>query len=157
MIGLSVDYGYFVYQRSQVVRGDLRELRRECLQNIAWTASTAATAFFALNLSSLPGLSQLGNLVGFGVIIGSCVMLGLFAPLTHRYHRADEKRTPTAVERFFASERFVRAGTIFTSLLVLVMLGALASETDDEWLDGACYLGMEALREQRKIQLPMAG
>lgn len=125
MIGLSVDYGYFVYQRSQVVRGDLKELRRECLQNIAWTASTTASAFFALNLSSLPGLSQLGNLVGFGVIIGSCVMLGLFAPLTHRYHRHEEKRTATAVERFFGSQKFMLVGSWFTLVLVLVLLGGL--------------------------------
>ena len=38
----------------------------------------------------------------------------------------------------------------------LRLIRALASETDDEWLDGACYLSMEALREQSKIQLPMA-
>jgi Transposase, Mutator family len=33
---------------------------------------------------------------------------------------------------------------------------ALASETDDEWLDGACYMNMEALREQSKTQMPLA-
>ena len=38
----------------------------------------------------------------------------------------------------------------------LRLIRALASETDDEWLDGACYLSMEALREQSKIQMPMA-
>jgi putative transposase len=38
----------------------------------------------------------------------------------------------------------------------LRLIRALASETDDEWLDGACYLNMEALREQNKIQLPIA-
>jgi transposase-like protein len=38
----------------------------------------------------------------------------------------------------------------------LRLIRALASETDDEWLDGACYLGMEALREQSKVQLPLA-
>ena len=27
---------------------------------------------------------------------------------------------------------------------------------DDEWLDGACYLNMKALREQGKVQLPLA-
>ena len=30
------------------------------------------------------------------------------------------------------------------------------AQTDDEWLDGACYLSMEALREQSKVQLPLA-
>lgn len=38
----------------------------------------------------------------------------------------------------------------------LRLIRALASETDDEWLDGACYLNMEALREQNKVQLPLA-
>ena len=38
----------------------------------------------------------------------------------------------------------------------LRLIRALASETDDEWLDGACYLNMEALREQSKIQFPLA-
>jgi len=38
----------------------------------------------------------------------------------------------------------------------LRLIRALASERDDEWLDGACYLNMEALREQSKVQLPLA-
>lgn len=38
----------------------------------------------------------------------------------------------------------------------LRLIRALASETDDEWLDGACYLSMEALREQNKTQIPLA-
>ena len=38
----------------------------------------------------------------------------------------------------------------------LRLIRALASETDEEWLDGACYLNMEPLREQRKVQLALA-
>lgn len=38
----------------------------------------------------------------------------------------------------------------------LRLIRALASERDDEWFDGACYLNMEALREQSKTQFPMA-
>ncbi|HSS96008.1 MAG TPA: IS256 family transposase [Terriglobales bacterium] len=38
----------------------------------------------------------------------------------------------------------------------LRLIRALASERDDEWFDGACYLNMEALREQSKIQFPLA-
>ena len=38
----------------------------------------------------------------------------------------------------------------------LRLIRALVSERDDEWFDGACYLNMEALREQSKTQLPMA-
>jgi putative transposase len=38
----------------------------------------------------------------------------------------------------------------------LRLIRALASETDDEWFDGAVYLNMEALREQNKTQLLLA-
>lgn len=92
LIGLCVDYGYFIYQRSQRHTGTLRELQRQCLSYIAWTAGTTAAAFFALNVSSLPGLSQLGNLVGVGVLVGSVVMLTIFAPLTLRRHQKEPCR-----------------------------------------------------------------
>ena len=84
LIGLCVDYGYFIYQRGRRHTGTLRELQRQCLRYIVWTAGTTAAAFFALNVSSLPGLSQLGNLVGVGVVVGAVVMLTVFAPLTLR-------------------------------------------------------------------------
>lgn len=38
----------------------------------------------------------------------------------------------------------------------LRLIRALANEIDEEWLDGACYLSMEALREQNKVQLALA-
>ena len=124
MIGLSVDYGYFVYQRSLIHRGTVAELQRQCVQNIAWTAGTTAAVFFALNLSSLPGLSQLGNLVGIGVVIGAIVMLTVFARLTMRFHRRAEAR-PSVAERLFATPGFWQKGAVFTGALVVVLLGAL--------------------------------
>ena len=126
MIGLSVDYGYFVYQRSQTHRGTVRELQRQCVQNIAWTSGTTAAAFFALNLSSLPGLSQLGNLVGIGVIVGAFVMLGVFAPLTMRFHRRQGERPPSLIQRVVTSPRFLRDGAWLTLVVVAVLLGTLA-------------------------------
>ncbi len=126
MIGLSVDYGYFVYQRSQRHTGTLRELQRQCLQYIAWTAGTTAAAFFALNVSSLPGLSQLGNLVGVGVVVGAVVMLTVFAPLTLRRHQRDGGHAPSAVEGWLASPRFHRVGAWCTVALLAVLLGTLA-------------------------------
>ncbi len=126
MIGLSVDYGYFVYQRSLQHRGTVRELQRQCVQNIVWTSGTTAAAFFALNLSSLPGLSQLGNLVGIGVIVGACVMLGIFAPLTMRFHRAQGDRPPSLIEKMVVAPSFLRGGAWFTVAVVAVLLGTLA-------------------------------
>jgi predicted RND superfamily exporter protein len=125
MIGLSVDYGYFVYQRSLQHRGTVRELQRQCVQNIAWTSGTTAAAFFALNLSSLPGLSQLGNLVGIGVIVGAIVMLTVFAPLTMRFQRKHGERPASFIEKLVASPGFFRGGAWFALAVVAVLLGAL--------------------------------
>jgi hypothetical protein len=97
------------------------------VQNIAWTASTTAAVFFALNASSLPGLSQLGNLVGIGVIIGAGVMLGIFAPLTTRFHRHAVKRGPTLIERWMESRRFLLAGAWGTALLIVGLVAATLS------------------------------
>ncbi len=128
LIGLSVDYGYFVYQRAQHFRGTLRELQRQCVRYIAWTAGTTAAAFFALNVSSLPGLAQLGNLVGVGVVAGAAVMLGIFAPLVwRRAQREGERvRAPTFAERLVVSPRFHRLGAGATGAVVLLLLVALA-------------------------------
>lgn len=125
MIGLSVDYGYFVYQRSLTHRGTLRELQSQCLQNICWTSGTTAAVFFALNFSSLPGLSQLGNLVGIGVVIGAIVMLTVYSRLTMRFHRREESRPPSLVERLFAAPGFWRKGTVLTGALVALLLAIL--------------------------------
>ncbi|EDY21684.1 exporter-like protein [Chthoniobacter flavus Ellin428] len=126
MIGLSVDYGYFVYQRSLHHRGTVGELQRQCVQNIAWTSGTTAAVFFALNFSSLPGLSQLGNLVGIGVVFGAIVMLTIYARLTMRFHRSQEGRPPSIIERLFVTPGFWRKGAILTAVIVFFLLGVLA-------------------------------
>ena len=127
MIGLSVDYGYFIYQRAQRFRGTVRELQRQCLRYIVWTAGTTGAAFYALNVSSLPGLSQLGNLVGTGVVVGAVVMLTVYAPLVLRRLRRENTDVPASfVERAVLSARFHRAGAWITSGVVLALFGVLA-------------------------------
>lgn len=126
MIGLSVDYGYFIFQRSQHHEGSVADLQRQCLQYIVWTSGTTAAAFFALNASSLPGLSQLGNLVGTGVIVGAIVMVTIFAPLAMRRRRLAGALPPGPAQRLVQSHAFRRAGAWVTGAAVLVTLGALA-------------------------------
>ncbi len=125
MIGLSVDYGYFIYQQSLRHSGDVRQLQWRCLQNIAWTASTTAAAFFSLNLSSMPGLSQLGNLVGIGVCTGAVVMLGVFAPLAMRYRQTSKPSPIFRLDPFFSSERFGTIGVRAAVGMVILLLGGL--------------------------------
>ncbi len=125
MIGLSVDYGYFIYQSSLTHSGNTRSLQWNCLQSIVWTAGTTAAAFFALNFSSLPGLSQLGNMVGIGVCIGALVMLGLYAPLVLKFRRPPIDSHQSRIDAVVTSARFARAGVWLTSAMVLFLLGAL--------------------------------
>ncbi|HEY8901320.1 MAG TPA: MMPL family transporter [Chthoniobacterales bacterium] len=119
MIGLSVDYGYLVYQKSLHQQGTLRDLQWDSFRNILWTAGTTAAAFFALNLSSLPGLSQLGNLVGIGVIVGAVVMILIFARITQMWKKSVP--APTFVERAFHTPAFLRAGAWVTGLVLVAL------------------------------------
>ena len=80
MIGLSVDYGYMIYQGS-LTDSNARSLRRRVLPYVLWAATTTSAAFFTLNASSMPGLNQLGNLVAVGVLIGGVMMMSVFIPL----------------------------------------------------------------------------
>jgi predicted exporter len=127
MIGLSVDYGYLIYEKSLRHTGTLRELQWDCLKNIAWTAGTTAAAFFSLNLSSMPGLSQLGNLVGIGVVIGSGVMLLIYAPMAMKWKAVTPAQPfpPSLVERIVHSKYYVRFGTALALIVVVTLLATL--------------------------------
>lgn len=125
MIGLSVDYGYFIYQQSLRHKGGVVQLQWKCIQNIVWTSSTTAAAFFALNLSNLPGLSQLGNLVGIGVCIGALVMLGVFAPVSLSLRRSSDIPTPSRLDSLFASKRFIFFCELATLGMIALLLGTL--------------------------------
>ncbi len=123
MIGLSVDYGYFIYQKSLHHTGSVRDLQRICFQNIVWTAGTTSAAFFTLNMSSLPGLSQLGNLVAIGVIVGAIVMLTVFAPIAVRLRKVETR--PSIVERWLASPHVTKWGAWATLAMVLGLAAVL--------------------------------
>jgi len=86
LMGLAVDYGIVVYRESMAAPGlGARDLRRVAGPSIAWAAATTAVVFLSLNLSSLPGLREMGNLVAGGVAIGALVMLFGFAPVALRF------------------------------------------------------------------------
>jgi len=81
LMGLAVDYGIVIYRESIETQGDARALRKAVGPSILWAAGTTAVVFLSLNLSSLPGISEMGNLVAMGVMIGALIMLYGFAPI----------------------------------------------------------------------------
>lgn len=81
LMGLAVDYGIVLYREAMDGGGDVKALRRSVGPGILWAAATTAVVFLSLNLSSLPGLAEMGNLVAIGVAVGALTMLFFFAPV----------------------------------------------------------------------------
>ena len=81
LLGLAVDYAVVHYQEA-LAQPELSipEIRRVIAPSIFWAAVTTISAFLVLNFGGLPGLAQLGSLVGIGVAISACVMIFAFLP-----------------------------------------------------------------------------
>src|SRR5215831_13124795 len=81
LLGLAVDYAVVHYQEA-LAHPDLtiRQIRRAIAPSIFWAAVTTITAFLVLNFGGLPGLRQLGTLVGLGVGLAATIMIFEFLP-----------------------------------------------------------------------------
>lgn len=79
LLGLAVDYGLVLYQEWLAhPEASPGEIRRRAGGGIIWAALTTAAAFGAVAFAGLPGLTQLGVLVGIGTLLGAAIMLALF-------------------------------------------------------------------------------
>lgn len=81
LLGLAVDYAVVHYQEA-LAHPDLTvpQIRRAIAPSIFWAAVTTIAAFLMLNFGGLPGLAQLGSLVGLGVTLSAGVMIFAFLP-----------------------------------------------------------------------------
>ncbi len=81
LLGLAVDYAVVHYQEALAhPQLSVPEIRRAIAPSILWAAITTIAAFFVLNFSGLPGLAQLGTLVGLGVTLAATVMVLIYLP-----------------------------------------------------------------------------
>jgi uncharacterized protein len=81
LLGLAVDYAVVHYQEAlSHPQLSVPEIRRVIAPSILWAAITTISAFLVLNLGGLPGLAQLGSLVGIGVALAAVVMVMLYLP-----------------------------------------------------------------------------
>jgi predicted RND superfamily exporter protein len=123
LAGLAEDYGIVIYEEALGHPGhSVAQLRRLAAPGIFWSAVTTAGAFALLNLSSLPGLAQLGALISSGVVIGALLMLFAYLPLLKR----SWKNEP---ERRFQLFRIGRIGSVpmLLGLTLLIGIGAVAA------------------------------
>lgn len=121
LIGLVVDYGVVISQEAKHAGGDASVVRRATRAPVIWAALTTAAVFFALNLSGLPGLAQLGTLVGIGMIVGAILMLAMFLPFAAK---ACVKRDPGQRGGGpLPSRKLGRRLTVILALAALAVLG----------------------------------
>jgi predicted RND superfamily exporter protein len=81
LLGLAVDYAVVHYQEA-LAHPELSvpEIRSAIAPSIFWAATTTICAFLVLNFGGLPGLGQLGTLVGVGVALSAFIMIFAFLP-----------------------------------------------------------------------------
>ncbi len=81
LLGLAVDYAVVHYQEALAHPNlTIPEIRSAIAPSIFWAAVTTISAFLVLNFGGLPGLGQLGTLVGLGVALSACIMIFEFLP-----------------------------------------------------------------------------
>jgi uncharacterized protein len=81
LLGLAVDYAVVHYQEA-LAHPELSvpEIRSAIAPSIFWAATTTICAFLVLNFGGLPGLGQLGTLVGVGVALSAFIMIFAYLP-----------------------------------------------------------------------------
>jgi len=121
LMGLAVDYGIVLYREALGTPGSARQLRRAVGPGIGWAAVTTAAVFLILNLSSLPGLAELGKLVALGILLGAVAMLFGFAPVASAVVRGHA----SAGSRDWVPSSPRNA--VVAVLTICVLLGALSS------------------------------
>ena len=81
LLGLAVDYAVVHYQEALAHPAlSVPQVRRAIAPAIFWAAVTTISAFLVLNFGGLPGLAQLGSLVGIGVALSALVMIFAYLP-----------------------------------------------------------------------------
>ena len=151
LLGLVVDYGLVAYQeRCEEPAEDVPALRRRIGPGIFWSALTTAGAFLLLNLGGLPGLAQLGTLVGIGIMVGLGVMLFGFLPFAG---------TPTRPAVPSGGAGQPKAGPFWSARLLgavllaaLVLLGVRGLPSVDHSQNSLRPRGSAAYAEMERVQ-----
>lgn len=135
LLGLAVDYAVVHYQEALVhPQLSIPQIRHAIAPSIFWAATTTITAFLVLNFGGLPGLGQLGTLVGLGVALAAGIMIFEYLPplFPDRKEPGDAPvilhangvppRVSTHEQRAIPAF-FVTAGILLFSFAVILVLG----------------------------------
>ncbi len=160
LLGLAVDYAVVHYQEA-LARPDLSipQIRRAIAPAIFWAAFTTISAFIVLNFGGLPGLAQLGSLVGIGVALSAFVMIFAFLPplFPQRMQPPTKKLSVETMGESAAPLNPLRAKMVLAATLVLILSAAAvlfsglpkidASADALQPRDSQAYAALEAIQE----------
>ncbi len=128
LLGLAVDYAVVHYQEA-LAQPELSipQIRRAIAPSIFWAAVTTISAFLVLNFGGLPGLAQLGSLVGIGVALSALVMIFAFLPpLFPNRMRPNAGKIPSETDiKSAAPLNPLRARMVLAATLVLILSAGL--------------------------------
>jgi|GEM_PF-297979 len=126
LIALVADYGVLVWQEGKTSGKTGRDLLKEVGPSIFWAGATTAAVFFGLNLSSFPGIAQLGNLVGAGILTGAVVIVFFYQPIASRLLEAKPEKpidVPQGRIQVKGRSRLVIGGLLVVSVVVFLTTG----------------------------------
>ncbi|HLH53852.1 MAG TPA: MMPL family transporter [Verrucomicrobiae bacterium] len=135
LLGLAVDYAVVHYQEALAQpQLSIPQIRHAIAPSIFWAAVTTISAFLVLNFGGLPGLGQLGTLVGLGVALAAIIMIFEFLPPLFPGRNAVTSSPSTPVQaapvsiRGVRPNRRIRTAVVYatTALLILITVAALS-------------------------------
>ncbi|HZQ48446.1 MAG TPA: MMPL family transporter, partial [Verrucomicrobiae bacterium] len=124
LLGLAVDYAVVHYQEALAHPNlSIPQIRHEIAPSIFWAAVTTITAFLVLNFGGLPGLGQLGTMVGLGVALSACIMIFEFLPplFPDRREPKSEAAAQSAERPAPAPANSRRSAVVFTATIGLLV------------------------------------
>jgi uncharacterized protein len=122
LLGLA-DYGVVMYQEWRAhPQKSADQIRREVGSSIFLSALATGGAFFLLNLSGLPGLGQLGTLVGLGIGLAAIVMVYLYLPPLARIGAGDVQQ-PSKLKRGLQGPAWIATVALLVAAAVLLLTG----------------------------------
>ncbi len=133
LIGLSVDYGLVICQEAKLTGHRKQELRKSAGPPVLFGAITTTVVFLALNLGGLPGMAQMGTIVGIGLSVAAVLMLILYLPFIVRFgvDRAPATGSGNLLPRS-SSAWWITAGLCIGAAAILFIHGLPRAEFDSK-------------------------
>ncbi len=151
MIGIGVDFGMILYGTYQEMRNQGIDHETAAVDTVAllgrgllFGAATAAVSFASLILSESPGFTQLGVLIGIGILLASLLMMTIFFAMISGAYRPAKPDILLVITRRYLCYLVTHSKKVALSALALLLLanalayaplGALRIDTDPRSLE----------------------